>query len=102
MRSALDQPIRRVVVALLAAALQLDAGWLCICRAVVARDPVAIADLTGGAGFAHPELGDGVALARRAVRALGVGRPESKRARLTWVRPISLVATNFLRSQGDC
>ena len=92
----LHQSKTGVVVALLAAACQRHGGRLRVGRAVAARDPVAIADLASRADLAYTELRDGVALARRAVRALGVGRPEAERARLTWERVISLVTSNFL------
>ena len=80
---ALHQPETGVVVAVLAAARQRHGGWLRVGRAVAARDPVAVANLTGRADIAHPERRHRVALARRAVRALGVGRPKAERTRLT-------------------
>ena len=92
----LHQSKTGVVVALLAAACQRHGGRLRVGRAVAARDPVAVADFASRADLAYSELRHRVALARRAVGALGVGRPEAERARLTWERVISLVTSNFL------
>jgi hypothetical protein len=97
----LHQSKTGVVVAFLAAARQRQSGRFRVGRAVAARDPVAVADFAGRADVTHPELRDGVALARCAVRALGVGGPQAERARLTWVRSISLVASYFLGSKVD-
>jgi hypothetical protein len=84
-REALHPSETRVVVVFLAAARQRHVGWLCVRRAVTTRNSVTVADLTGRANVTHPELGNCIALARRAVRALGVGRPQTERTRLTWV-----------------
>jgi hypothetical protein len=101
---ALHQPETGVVVAILAAARQRYGGWLRVGRAVTARDPVAVANLTGRADIAHPERRHRVALARRAVRALGVGRPETEWARLTWVNgPNQFSRHQFSgNSERDC
>ena len=79
----LHQSKTRVVVAFLATACQRHVRWLCVRWTVAARNPVAITDFTGRANVTYARLGERVALARRAVRALGVGRPKAKRTRLT-------------------
>ena len=94
---ALHQPETGVVVALLAAARQWHGGRLRVGRAVAARDPVAVADFARRADVAHPEFRDSVALARRAVRALGVGWPEAQRTRVTWAPEAPRCPTSLVR-----
>ena len=94
---ALHQPETGVVVALLAAARQWNGRRLRVGRAVAARDPVAVADFARRADVAHPEFRDGVALARRAVRALGVGWPEAQRTRVTWAPEVPRCPTSLVR-----